>query len=431
MLLGSAAGTALAGGTAILLWASGALPEHVTALLFMLLAVVLGIAPPEVVFSGFHSPALWLVVSGMVMGVAIRHTGLGARLSRAFLDRAPASYSGVLAALVLSCLLLSFVMPSSMGRIVLLLPMVLSLADEARLPPGSRERSGLVITVVLAAYLPSAGILPANIPNLILVSAAESIYGITLTYADYFAAAFVPAGVAKLVVILAVGLAYGRPALAPRRHEPPSALSLNERRLSLLLACSLMLWASDALHGINPAWIGLGAAILCMLPPIRAVDGRAFNQDVSWAAVIHTAGIIGLGAVIAFSGLGASLGQGLATIAPFAPGYDLWNLFVLNAMSIMICMVTTTPGQPAVMTPLAGMLAEASGLPLKVVLYTQVLAFATIVFPYQGAPLVFAFHAGGVPLRHAVGFLAAVTAGTLFFITPLAYAWWRWVGILL
>ena len=44
------------------LWALGAMPEHITSLLFFLLAMVFAIASPQAVFSGFASPtmcALW------------------------------------------------------------------------------------------------------------------------------------------------------------------------------------------------------------------------------------------------------------------------------------------------------------------------------------------------------------------------------------
>jgi steroid 5-alpha reductase family enzyme len=53
----------------IALWATARLPEYLTALLFFAAAMVLHIAPSEVVFSGFLSSAFWLVLSGFVLGV--------------------------------------------------------------------------------------------------------------------------------------------------------------------------------------------------------------------------------------------------------------------------------------------------------------------------------------------------------------------------
>jgi len=52
---------------AIGFWATGVLPEHHTALLFLLLSLICKVAPANVVFSGFHSSAVWLVFGGLVL----------------------------------------------------------------------------------------------------------------------------------------------------------------------------------------------------------------------------------------------------------------------------------------------------------------------------------------------------------------------------
>jgi hypothetical protein len=41
------------------------------------------IAPADVVFSGFHSTAFWLVFGGLVIGLGVKRTGLAERLARA------------------------------------------------------------------------------------------------------------------------------------------------------------------------------------------------------------------------------------------------------------------------------------------------------------------------------------------------------------
>ena len=65
----------------ITLWATNALPEYLTALLFFTAAMVLGVAPPEIVFGGFMAQAFWLVLGGFVIGVAMRQVGLADRLA--------------------------------------------------------------------------------------------------------------------------------------------------------------------------------------------------------------------------------------------------------------------------------------------------------------------------------------------------------------
>ena len=62
---------------AILLWATNALPEYLTALLFFAALTIFRSAPPSVVFAGFESAAFWLVLSGFVLGAAIKKVEIG------------------------------------------------------------------------------------------------------------------------------------------------------------------------------------------------------------------------------------------------------------------------------------------------------------------------------------------------------------------
>jgi di/tricarboxylate transporter len=63
------------------LWAARWLPEYLTGLLFFTLATVSGVAPPGTIFSGFASSPFWLVLSGFVLGEAMRKTGVPAQIS--------------------------------------------------------------------------------------------------------------------------------------------------------------------------------------------------------------------------------------------------------------------------------------------------------------------------------------------------------------
>src|SRR5688572_28572016 len=107
------------------LWAAGALPEHMIGLLFFMLAMALAVAPAQVVFSGFTSATLWLVLSGLCMAEAVNTTGLAQRLAGALFDRLAASYTQRVIAVVVAAVVLSFLEPATVGRVMLLLPIVM------------------------------------------------------------------------------------------------------------------------------------------------------------------------------------------------------------------------------------------------------------------------------------------------------------------
>jgi di/tricarboxylate transporter len=109
----------------IVLWASAILPEYLVAMLFFAAAMILRVAPDTVVFAGFLSSAFWLVLSGFVLGIAIRKVGLADRVAGVLASRLSGSWARMVGGVVLLTYALAFVMPSNMGRIALLMPIVM------------------------------------------------------------------------------------------------------------------------------------------------------------------------------------------------------------------------------------------------------------------------------------------------------------------
>ena len=74
------------------LWSTGALPPFLTSLIFFGLVLIFGLARPDLIFSGFGSAAVWLIVSGFIIGAAITTSGLGQRMASVLAPLLAASY---------------------------------------------------------------------------------------------------------------------------------------------------------------------------------------------------------------------------------------------------------------------------------------------------------------------------------------------------
>ena len=412
------------------LWATSVIPEPVTAVFFFTGAMLLKVAPASVVFGGFESAALWLIFGGLVMGVAIRSTGLGlrvaTRLSRAF----GKSYWGIITGVVLVGVAMGFLMPSSMGRAILLMPIALSLAARYGFVPGSNGHLGVVLAAAFGCHVPTFSVLPANVPNLVLVGAAETLWHYTPSYGQYLLLHFPILGLLKAAVLigLIVRMWPDTPRPEVEASHLPGAMSMGERQLSLLLTAALALWATDFLHHISPAWISMAAAALLLLPGVGLVDSKAFAEKVNYGSLFYVAGIRGLGALVSQSGLGSRLAQAILMVLPLAPGHAVTNFVSLASMSTVVSLLTTLPGAPAVLTPLAGEMARASGLPIEAVLMSQVLGFSNPIFPYESAPLVVALQLGGEKLASALALCLRLAAITILVLLPLDFLWWRLLG---
>jgi di/tricarboxylate transporter len=411
------------------LWATARLPEYLTALIFFAAAMILAVAPASVIFSGFASSAFWLVVSGYVIGIAIANTGLAARVARLLSLPLSLSYPRLVFGTVGLSYALAFVMPSNMGRIALLMPIVMALADRVGFAQARPGRIGLALAVGFGTFQLSASILPANVPNLVMAGTVETNYGLHLAYVPYLLLHAPVLGILKGIALSACIVLMFKDRPQPITDvEPASPLSRAEKRLSVLLLVTLGLWLTDSLHGIAPAWVGLAAACLCLLPRVGFVSGEEFGKNVNHRTAFYIAAILGLAALAAQSGLGTLIGNALLTVAPLDPSAPYLSYVSIVGITALLNFVVTANGVPALFTPLAQSFATASGLPLLTVLMIQVLGYATPILPYQASPIVVAMGMGKIPFGAALRLSVVLAAITFVALMPINYGWFKVLG---
>lgn len=416
-------------GITIVLWATSLLPEFITALLFFTAAMVAKIAPPEVIFGGFASSAFWLVFSGFVLGVAIRKTGLADRAARALSSRLTNSWLQMVASVVLLSYALAFVMPSNMGRIALLMPIVAAMAARAGINEGSRSWYGLALAVGFGTFQLSATILPANVPNLVMSGAAEGSYGIHLNYLPYLLLHTPVLGILKGVILIGLicWLFPGQPQ-APREQVQSTPMSREEKRLAWLLAVVLTMWVTESWHGVGPAWTGLAAACVTLLPRVGFINGDEFSSGVNIRTCIYVAGILGLAITVTQTGIGSAVGEALLRVMPLDPANPFTSFLALTGITTALNFIMTANGVPALFTTLAQSFSDATGFPLLSVIMIQVLGYSTPLLPYQASPIVVAMALGKVPARAGMLLCLALAVVTYLVLLPLDYAWFSVLG---
>ncbi len=246
----------------------------------------------------------------MFIAEAVRETGLGERLARLLLDRYTSSYTAALIGVSVVATLLTFLMPATIGRVLLLVPIISALAARMGFEPGSRGYNGLLLCAIATTYHSGTGVLPANAPNLVLAGAADTLYHFQVTYAEYFLVQFPVMGLLKLGVSVGVLLLLfpAQPKAAPTA-APLAPMTATERRLSVILLVAILFWATDFLHHIKPGWIALVAAIVCMMPRVGVIPMSAFNEKVRYGPFFYVASILGLGSVMTDAGITKAIGD--------------------------------------------------------------------------------------------------------------------------
>lgn len=417
----------------LVFWSLSIVPPFLTGLLFFASVAVFNLLEPDILFSGFSSSAVWLIISGFIIGEAISTTGIGKRFAHIIAPFLTTSYPKLITGLVFTAVLLGFIMPSSVGRSVVLIPIGMALAERLNFSKGSKGRIGIAVALALACNMPSFAVLPSNIPNMILAGASENLYGITFGYLEYLILHFPILGIAKSIVLIMVivklfpaEITLDQPSLSQQEPEPGNRSK--QKQVLVLLMMTLFFWMTDTLHGVNPAWVGLVTAIALLLPKYGVIEPKSFNRSVDFGTVIFVAAALGLGTLVNHSGIGTYIGQTFSAILSNAHDATFLNFMSLCSISTLTGLITTIPGVPTVLTPMASDFADTTGFSLQAVLMTQVVGFSTVIFPYQVGPLIVAMQLSQEKLSSLLKVSLPLAAITMLVLMPLDYLWWIILG---
>jgi hypothetical protein len=205
-------------------------------------------------------------------------------------------------------------------------------------------------------------------------------------------------------------------------------MSREEKRLAWLLAVVLTMWVTESWHGIGPAWTGLAAACITLLPRVGFINGDEFSSGVNIRTCIYVAGILGLAITVTQTGIGAAVGNALLHIMPLDPAHPFTSFLALTGTTTALNFIMTANGVPALFTTLAQSFSDATGFPLLSVIMIQVLGYSTPLLPYQASPIVVAMALGKVPARAGMLLCIALAVATYLVLLPLDYAWFSVLG---
>lgn len=409
-------------------WATGIMAEHITSVVFFGIALTLKLAPAGVIFSGFESNTFWLLFGGLIIGNGVQKSGLGKRFSQTVLRVFETNYAKLIGGIILLAMLLGFLIPAALGRMVLLITLATALADNYGLQKGTPGRSGLFYAAILGTFLPMFGVLTANVPTIIFVGSAEATYGIRLFYGDFLISHFPIIGILKSVILYCV-IMYFYPAhlslIACDITKKP--FTRTEIKAGIILIFAVLMWLTDSIHQTASGQIALMAAGLMVFPGLGPMEIKEL-RSINYNPLIIIAGIMGFGALINHVGLGGMLATQLAEIIPFSETNDFLNTYYLSLLGFLTAPVTTLPAVSGILTPLAETLAEASGLPLLTVLQTQLAGFNHVLLPYTAPVIMIGIKMAGENIAEAAKIMLVMALIGVFFILPLHILWWNLIG---
>lgn len=461
---------------ALVYWALEAIPVPVTCLIALALCVLLdvpgtsgtdGRPPGELVYAGFASTMVFLLIGGFIIAQAMVKHGLNERIALAVLSvpGAAGSTSRVIVAFGLLGAALSSVIANG-AVATMLLPIAIgidrSLSARIRLArPDLADRTILRFStslMLMTAYgITIGGLLtPVGDPsNLIGRYFIQEEFGVRVSFGRWIllTAPIVVVLFALLVVLL---IPLNRPEV---RHLPGTREVIRQRRrelgpmsrgeVNVLVAfvLAVFLWVLPTLVGViwgagtqihlvvrdrvDPAVAALVPATFLFILPVRW-RRREFTmtwQDatrIEWGTILLIGTGLTLGRLLVSTGLAQVVGEGLAGRVLGAPGWLVY--LVAGGIAIVISEITSNTASVGIVVPMIPAIAVASGVdPVTAALVAVFAATYGFMLPISTSSNAIAYSSGAVPIRSMMrtGLIVdltgvvVITLGTRFMVALL------------
>lgn len=284
----------------LLMWTSHVLPHAVTGLIgCYLFWCVVGV-PFSTAFGGFAQANAWFVLAASVFGLIATKTRIAHRLASVILHRSGLSYSRLVLGFILTSLLLNFIVPSGVARIIILAGIGIGIVKSKGWEPESVSARGIFIAITISCTLFDKLMITGG-STIVAQSIIEKI-GQTRIYWSQWLFAQLPTLLISVPACWATILwLFPGESFNQTQEQPPVDVGSTsgpwnaaEKRCAILLILALTLWATDFIHHIHPSMIALGVALIAVLPGIGVLKTENL-REVDFLPFIFTASALSLG----------------------------------------------------------------------------------------------------------------------------------------
>ena len=303
-------------GAAVIFWVGTKLDKTFIALAVLVIGAALGAGPDEAgILSSFGDGMIALLLAAFVLAAAITASGLAARCSGLLLRHARSLRQAVYG-MTAGMIALALVMPATSGRAALLLPVFLAVAAQIPNPRITKALALLIPTVVL---LSSAGSLIGAGGNVLAADTILHLEGERIGYLRWmllglpFAllSCFGAAWVILRIFLNAEERRQGLDLAAESAAMSRGGLSPREWFVLAVALGLVLLWCSEALHGLDNATVALFGALAVTAPRVGVLTLKQAVKGVDWNLLIFMAACLQLGDALVHSGGAAWVIEGL------------------------------------------------------------------------------------------------------------------------
>jgi anion transporter len=419
----------------VIWWIFGVTHPAYTTMLLFLGYILFGLAQPAIVFRLASLPLFWLVIGAFLLATAVTKSGLARRVAYFFMIRFANSYLSIVVLAYILGFVLSLMIPQPFPRTLLIMALVGQIIKQSG--ANAKDAASLGLAVFTSATATTMILLTGDA---MLNVAAVALTGIRVGWLEWFSYMAVP-GLAASVLMLGLHLLLFRQTgplnidkqVLIEEQAELGPLTRQEKATICWVGLALLLWATDFLHHVDPAWVALGVVVGLSLPYVGEVlKPEDINTGVAWPIVIFIIGALAIGTVSKDTGLSQWLTRVALPETPPESAYGFAAMAALVTMGIHMILGSALACMSIVSPPLVDYAVEAGWSPIfpALIVYTSVQIHYLLPFHHVTILLGEGRQAGGYSNMDVLKYGVPLTLVALMVIILVEVPWWKLLGLI-
>ncbi|MDA8124026.1 MAG: SLC13 family permease [Deltaproteobacteria bacterium] len=317
---GHAALMAILVAVGLWIFATKWVPLCIGSMVMLLLLIASGLKP-SLVFNGYTTRALWILIPALFFGFALNSTGLGKRLAYWVIGLFRPSYLSLTVSWVLIGLLLSVLTPSISVRIAIVIPIAVATLEICRLRHGSKGAALLLLSAWSMVIIPGGGWFTGSLWGPLAIGffgGTPELQGV-ISFDSWWRAMLLPSAVLSFLFVLIL-YRFMKPAedlnveqsVFQGESKALGAITFQEKATFAILLATFFLLVTGRWNGIPDVAVCLGAFVL--LAAFGIIKAQNIGTAISWDFVLFLGTIMGFGLIFQETGLATFLSRSFSPV---------------------------------------------------------------------------------------------------------------------
>lgn len=422
----------------LILWAFAPIPLELTSVIVITLLMVMQPVEIETIFSGFSSPATFLIIAGMMMAIGVNNTMLIKRMTYGLLSAMGKTTKGIFISYFILIQIQAFFIPATAVRTSMMMPIVDNIVKETGAKEDSNFSKLLYISAAFGNNISGIVVLTAAVGNILAVEILRVYLDESISYVEWF---IYVAPIWFLLVFAGMFILWK--CFTPEvktfdtlrhnmreKYDELGSLTKSEKKCIAILAVTILIWFTEPFHGYHPTFAALLAVVLMSLPATGIVEWHKVI-NINYGIVLLVGGTLSLGYTLVESGAIELLEVLLSKDAVVNIFSNPWLAIPIIIIVSQIYHLGVTNVQTAVVTlvPVLISLSLEAGLdPVIITVASAVSILLGFVLVVETMPNVVVHSTGKVTQGDFMKPGIYLTIASVIIMVIVAFTYWRWIG---